>query len=151
MRKLVFILIAAPFIVLAILPVQSAFPADSTAWHLVTQGKAFLAANLLKEAEQSFKKALKKDRESTAAMSGLGQVYLAKNNWGEANDWYEKVLKYDPGNLDALYHRAVCYRECGVPKALLMRKFDWDNAAKYFKRVLARDSSFYDTLYQYAK
>ncbi len=130
---------------------QTHAPADSTAWRLVAQGKALLAANKLKEAEQTFKKALKKDREMTAAMAGLGQVYIAKNDWGEANDWYEKVLKYDPENLDALYHRAICYRECGVPKALIMRKFDWDNAAKYFKRVLARDSSFYDTLYQYAQ
>jgi tetratricopeptide (TPR) repeat protein len=130
---------------------QTRTPADSTAWKLVAQGKALLAENKLKEAEQTFKKALKKDRELTAAMSGLAQVYLAKNDWGEANDWYEQVLKYEPENLDALYHRAICYRECGVPKALILRKFDWDNAAKYFKRVLARDSSFYDTLYQYAQ
>lgn len=126
-------------------------PADSSAWRLVAQGKAFLAVNKLKEAEQSFRKALLINRDLTAAMAGLGQVYIAKQDWGEANDWYEKVLKRDPENLDALYHRGICFRETGVPKALLLRKLDWDNSAKHFERVLARDSLFYDTLFQYAQ
>lgn len=146
-----FVLMTSMAIMLWLSSGQTHAPTDSTAWRLVAQGKTLLAENKLKEAEQSFKKALKKDRELTAAMSGLGQVYLAKNDWGEANDWYEKVVEREPDNLDALYHRAICYRECGVPKALIMRKFDWDNAAKYFRRVLARDSSFYDTLFQYAQ
>jgi tetratricopeptide (TPR) repeat protein len=151
MRIAKFVFVFAALMCFSISAANSNASADSTAWHLVAQGKAFLAENKLKEAEQSFKKALKKDRELTAAMTGLGEVCVAKNDWGEANDWYEKVLDREPENLDALYHRAICYRECGVPKALIMRKFDWDNAAKYFKRVLAHDSSFYDTLYQYAQ
>jgi len=130
---------------------RSAAPADSSAWHLVARGQALLAENKLKEAEQSFRNALKKDRQMTAAMAGLGRLYIAKKDWGEANDWYDKVLEREPDNLDAMYHRAVCYRECGVPKAMLLRKLDWDNAAKYFKKILARDSSFYDTLFQYAQ
>src|SRR5574341_2639219 len=150
MSKSPLIFSIAAFTILAFSPVQGGAPADSTAWRLVAQGQAFIAANLLKEAEQSFKKALKKDRHLTAAMAGLGQVYVAKKNWGEANEWYEKVLEQEPENLDAHYHRAICYRECGVPKAMILRKLDWDHAAKHFKLVLAADSSFYDTLYQYA-
>jgi len=126
-------------------------PTDSTARRLVAKGRALLAENKFKEAEQSFRQALKGNREFTAAMDGLGQVFIAKKDWGEANDWFDKILKYEPDNLDAMYHRAICYRECGVPKALILRKLDWDSAAKFFKRVLARDSSFYDTLYQYAQ
>jgi len=129
----------------------SAGPADSAAWRLVQQGKTQLAANKLKEAEQSFRKALQKDRDLTAAMAGLGEVFLAKKDWGEANDWYDKILDREPENLAAMYYRGICYRECGVPKAMILRKLDWDNAAKHFKKVLARDSSFHDTLFQYAK
>jgi len=128
-----------------------AAPTDSTAWRLVAKGEALLAENKLKEAEKSFRQALLKDRQLIAAMAGLGKVFLAKKDWGEANDWYEKILKNDPENLGAHYHRAICYRECGVPKALLMRKLDWDKAEKHFELVLAVDSSFYDTLYQYAR
>jgi tetratricopeptide (TPR) repeat protein len=126
-------------------------PADSTAWRLVAQGKTLLAENKLKEAEQSFRKALRIDPKLTAAMAGLGQVYLAKEEWGEANDWYEKVLEHEPENLEAMYHRGICFRETGKFKALLLRKLDWDNSAKYFERVLAKDSLFDDTLYQYAQ
>ncbi|MDZ7344579.1 MAG: GWxTD domain-containing protein, partial [candidate division KSB1 bacterium] len=130
---------------------RSAVPEDSTAYRLVALGKALLAENKLQEAEQSFRGALKKDAKLTAAMAGLGQVYLAKEDWGEANDWYEKVLKHEPENLDAMYHRGICFRETGKFKALLLRKLDWDNSAKYFERVLAKDSLFDDTLYQYAQ
>ena len=126
-------------------------PADSSLWRLVQQGKAQLHNKNFKAAEQSFRKALQKDRQFTAAMTGLGQLFLAKKDWGEANDWYDKILDREPENLEAMYYRGICYRECGVPKAMILRKLDWDNAAKHFKKVLARDSSFYDTLFQFAK
>jgi len=146
--------IVATFVVLILLmvsPVQSHAPADSTAWRLVQQGQALLAENKSKEAEESFRQALKKDRKFIPAMAGMGQICLAKKNWGDANDWYEKVVKLDPANLEALYHRGICYRESGVNKAFLLQKFDWDHAAQQFEKVLARDSSFYDALYQYAQ
>ena len=126
-------------------------PADSATWRLVQQGKVQLNNKNFKAAEQSFRKALQKDREFIPAMNGLGQVFLAKKDWGEANDWYDKILDREPENLEAMYYRGICYRECGVPKAMVLRKLDWDNAAKHFKKVLARDSSFYDTLFQFAK
>jgi Tfp pilus assembly protein PilF len=146
-----FFFVAAVAINLPLLSASAGGSADSTAWRLVAQGKALLAENKLKEAEQSFRKALQKDRQLIAAIAGLGAVYFAKKNWGEANDWYEKVLDRDPDNLDALYHRGVCYRETGVNKVLMFRKLDWDNSAKNFERVLAADSSFYDTLFQFAQ
>ncbi|MDZ7344548.1 MAG: tetratricopeptide repeat protein, partial [candidate division KSB1 bacterium] len=150
MRERTIIFVAAFFTAITISPAISRSPADSAAQRLVEQGKIFLAENKLKEAEQSFKQALKKDRHLAAAMAGLGQVHLAREEWGDANDWFEKVLAQEPDNLDAMYHRGICFRETGKFKVLLLRKFDWDNSAKYFKRVLAKDSLFYDTLYQYA-
>jgi tetratricopeptide (TPR) repeat protein len=141
MSKSPLIFSVAAVTILAFSPVQGGAPADSKSWRLVAQGQAFIAANLLKEAEQSFKKALKKDRHLTAAMAGLGQLYVAKKNWGEANEWYEKVLEQEPENLDAHYHRAICYRECGVPKAMILQA-GLGSCGQHFKLVLAADSSF---------
>jgi len=124
---------------------------DSTALRLVADGKDRFAQNEFKKAEQAFRKALKKDPQLTAAMAGIGEVLMAKGDWGDANDWYEKILKLEPQNLEAMYHRGVCYRESGKFKNFLLRKFDWDNSARYFERVLAQDSSFRDTIYQYAQ
>jgi tetratricopeptide (TPR) repeat protein len=149
MRKAIFIVAALP--VLLISPAWSFSSIDSTALRLVKQGESLLAENKLKEAEQSFREALRIDHQLTTAMAGLGRVFIAKEDWGEANDWYEKILELEPENPDALYHRGICYRETGKFKALLMRKWDWDNSAKYFERVLAKDSLFLDTLYQYAQ
>jgi tetratricopeptide (TPR) repeat protein len=124
--------------------------ADTTFVRLVAEGKSWLAQNELKKAEQAFRAALKIDKNFIAAMSGLGEMEMAKQNWGDANDWYEKILEHEPQNLDALYHRAICYRETGKFKALLLRDLDWKNSKKYFERVLAQDSLYRDTIFQYA-
>ena len=97
---------------------------DSTALRLVAEGKALFAQNEFKKAEQVFRKALKNDPGLTAAMAGIGEVLMAKCDWGDANDWYEKILQIEPQNLDATYYRGVCYRESGKFKILLLRKFD---------------------------
>jgi hypothetical protein len=124
---------------------------DSTALHLVAQGNALLAENKLNEAEQNFRRALQRERDLIAAMAGLGQVAIAREDWGEANDWYEKILQREPENIDAMYHRGICYRETGKFKVLLLRKLDWDKSADHFERVLAQDSLYRDTIFQYAQ
>jgi len=124
---------------------------DSTTLRLVAEGKALFAQNEFKKAEQAFRKALKNDPGLMAAMTGIGEVLMAKGDWGDANDWHEKILKLEPQNLAAAYYRGVCYRESGKFQNFLLRKFDWDNSAKYFARVLAQDSSYRDTIYQYAQ
>jgi Tfp pilus assembly protein PilF len=59
---------------------QSLSPADTTAMRLVEQGKVRLAQNEFKEAEEAFRAALKRDENLTAAMAGLGEVEMAKQN-----------------------------------------------------------------------
>jgi hypothetical protein len=130
---------------------QTRSPVDTTALRLVAEGKIGLSQNEIKKAEKAFQKALKKDKKLTTAMSGLAEVAMAKREWIDANEWYEKILEREPQNLDALYHRAICYRESGVSQNLLQRHFDWKNSAKYFERVLAQDSLYGDTIYQYAQ
>lgn len=148
----------APRLIIALMLLMSILVAtaqatatDSTAQRLVAAGKALLTQNEFKKAEQVFRKALKKDPQLTTAMAGLGEAAIAKQDWGEANAWYERILKLEPQNLDAFYHRAICYREGGKFQNFLRRKFDWDNSADYFARVLAQDSLYRDTIYQYAQ
>jgi tetratricopeptide (TPR) repeat protein len=129
---------------------QTHSPADTAALRLVAEGKIGLSQNEFKKAEEAFRAALKREENLIAAMAGLGEVEMAKQNWGDANDWYEKILEHEPKNLDAMYHRAICYREAGKFKALFLRDLDWNNSKKYFERVLAQDSLYRDTLYQYA-
>jgi tetratricopeptide (TPR) repeat protein len=129
---------------------QTPLPADTTALRLIAEGESWLAQNELKKAAEAFRAALKRDGDLTAAMAGLGEVEIAKQNWGEANDWYEKILEHEPKNLDALYHRAICYRETGKFKAFFLRDLDWKNSKKYFEQVLAQDSLYQDTILQYA-
>lgn len=129
---------------------QTPSPADTTGLRLVEEGKNWLAQNELKKAEEAFRAALKKDAKLTAAMAGFGEVETIKQNWGDANDWYEKILEHEPKNWDAMYHRAICYRETGKFKAFLLRDLDWNNSKKYFERVLAQDSLYRDTIFQYA-
>ncbi|MGH7601666.1 MAG: hypothetical protein ACREOI_35340, partial [bacterium] len=80
----------------AVLSAQSHTPTDSTALRLAAEGKTWLAQNEFKKAEAAFRSALQKDANLTAAMSGLGEVSLAKQDWGDANDWYEKILDHEP-------------------------------------------------------
>ncbi len=129
---------------------QTPSPADTTAMRLLEEGKTQLAQNELKKAGETFRAALKREKNLTAAMAGLGEVEIAKQNWGDANDWYEKVLEHEPQNLDALYHRAICYRETGKSKAFVLRDLDWNNSKKHFERVLAQDSLYRDMIFQYA-
>jgi len=129
---------------------QTPAPADTTAMRLVEEGKIRLAQNEFKKAEEAFRAALKRDKNLTAAMAGLGELEMAKQNWGDANDWYEKILEHEPQNLEALYHRGICYRETGKFKALLLRDLDWKNSKNYFERVLAQDSLYRDAIFQYA-
>ncbi|MCI0694996.1 GWxTD domain-containing protein [candidate division KSB1 bacterium] len=129
---------------------QTPSPVDATAMRLIEEGKAWLAQNELKKAEETFRAALKRDKNLTAAMAGLGEVEMIKQNWGDANDWYEKILDREPKNLDAMHHRALCYRETGKFKAIFLRDLDWKNSKKYFEGVLAQDSLYRDTIFQYA-
>lgn len=129
---------------------------DTTATRLVAEGNARLAQHDLKKAEENFRAALKRDGTLTAAMAGLGKVETAKQNWGDANDWYGKILDRDANNLEAQYYRAICYRETGKFKRFfqgatgLLLATDWEKSEKHFQQIIARDSSYQDALYQFA-
>lgn len=117
---------------------------------LVARGKRLLAQYRLDEAYKAFEKAHRLDKRSREALLGLGKIEVERGKWGKADNRFEDVLKRDKQDLEANYYRGICHRENGKFKALLLRKWEYDNAEKKFNFVLARDSLFLDTVYQLA-
>lgn len=114
----------------------------------VAEGQDLLAQKRFGEAERAFKSAL---REAPIdARKGLGKVAFVRKDWGKAKDAYEKVLKLAPGDIEALYRLAICFRETGKFKALMFRRADWNRSRRLFEQVLEQDSLYLDAVYQYA-
>ena len=114
----------------------------------VAEGQDLLAQKRFEEAERAFKSALKE--APIDARKGLGQVAFVRKDWGKAKDAYERVLKLHPGDIEALYHLAICFRETGKFKALVFRRADWNRSQGLFEQVLEQDSLYLDAVYQYA-
>ena len=104
----------------------------------------------LEAAEKIYKRILRRHKKNIAAISGLGKIDIAREKWGKAGGKFDKILKWDPDNIEAHYYRAIAHRETGKFKALLLRKLDWDNARKHFLHVIERNRRFRDVLFQYA-
>ena len=69
--------------------------------------------------------------------------------WEKALSLLRNRLDADTLDTESLYLRAVTYREMGIRKALLLRTRDWKRSTEDFERIIARDSSFRDVLFQY--
>ena len=123
----------------------------SEALRLVAQGDSLFAGDRWEEAKRAYRKALRKDSEQIKAMEGLGSIALEREKWEEAKDWQGRILKQEPENIDALYRRAICFRETSKFKALAARRLDWWRAEKLFRKVLEIDSLYQDVLYQYGR
>ncbi len=121
---------------------------DLALW--LRQADSLRQAGEYKSARRQYEKILKKDRQSVEALRGLGLIAFQQQKWGDCKDAFKKILKIDPGNLEAQYYLGQSYRETGKFKAMLMRKRDWDKSARYCEAVLASDSLFRDVLHQYA-
>ncbi len=129
---------------------EARLPAVEEAVRLVAEGRDLLAQKRFEEAERAFKAAVKKAPELIDALKGLGEVAFVRENWGKAKGPYEKILKLDPGEIEALYRLAICYRETGKFKALVFRRGDWDRSQGLFEQALEVDSLYVDAVYQYA-
>jgi GWxTD domain-containing protein len=82
------------------------------------------------------------------AVVGLGRVALAERNWREALDLAKDGLNIDPASSACHYIAAIAEREIGT--SFLWRNPHWKASRKHLERILERDSSFEDVLYQYA-
>ncbi len=118
---------------------------------LLIAAQKYLADGSYDSAKVYFKKILKKDKNSIAALRGLGEIYIEQKKWGDAKDVYKKLEKIEENPIEAHYFLGICYRETGKFKALLLRRLDWKKSKKYFESVLAQDSLYKDVLFQYAR
>ncbi|MBD3291196.1 tetratricopeptide repeat protein [candidate division KSB1 bacterium] len=118
---------------------------------LIARADSLFEAGNFEEAKEQYENALDLDEGLISANAGLGKIAIAREDWGEAKDRFDKVLDLDPENLEAIYYRGISYRETGKFKVLLLRKLDWDKSKKYFLQIIERDSSYRDVLFQYAK
>ena len=70
-------------------------------------------------------------------------------NWERALSMLNRRLDANTRDDEALYLRAVAYRETGIRKALVLRTRDWKRSTEDFEQLIARDSLYRDVLFQY--
>ncbi|MBV6477683.1 MAG: Lipopolysaccharide assembly protein B [Ignavibacteria bacterium] len=69
-------------------------------------GLALLNTGSIKQAENEFQKALKKDSEGIGALKGMGDLYSKKKDYTKADSYYDKAIKVEPENLDLMLAKA---------------------------------------------
>lgn len=116
----------------------------------VARGDSLRKSGNFKKAKKNYENILKLDKNCLPAYTGLGKIFIARNNWKKAAKFFNKITTIQPDNPEANYYRGITYREKGKYKALLLRKLDWDKSKKAFEKVISRDSLYRDVLYQYA-
>lgn len=76
---------------------------------------------------------------------------MRESDWEEAIDLLSEILDREPDHVEARYYRGIAYRERAKLRTILARMFDnWEKGIEAFRRVIARDSSYRDVLYQLA-
>ena len=80
-------------------------------------GVGYWADMEFEKERQSYLKALKLDPDHLQANLYLGHNYMDRNQWNAALNQYDRVLTLDPAVPDALYNRALVFRQLG-------KKFD---------------------------
>jgi len=76
-------------------------------------GRAYHSRGELDAARVQYMEAVKLARKMTSAHLGLGQVYLAKRDFGKAISTAEEVLTYDPKNISARVIKANALTNSG--------------------------------------
>ena len=111
------------------------------AYHYEKLGQAYLEQKQYLLAIPQFKEAIKRDDELNEARYGLGKAFHAMENYSEAAEALEELVKmdkkYDYGN--AIFGLAECYRLAGLE----------DKALKTYKEVI-NSFHFFQALYHYA-
>jgi len=111
------------------------------AYHYEKLGQAYIEQKQYLLAIPQFKEAIKRDVELNEARYGLGKAFHAMENYSEAAEALEELVKinkkYDYGN--AIFGLAECYR---------LAWFE-DKALKTYKEVI-NSFHFFKALYHYA-
>ena len=69
--------------------------------------------------------------------------------WERAISLLKNRIERRDQDTEALYLRAIAYREMGIRRALMLRTRDWKKSTEDFEAVIAQDSAYRDVLFQY--
>ena len=117
---------------------------------LLRTAQLWLKAGDLKAAEKAYLRILKQDSQVVAAWRGLGRIAAQRHQWDKAADWFGKIAKRLPDDVEAHYYLGIHKRESGKFKGLVLRLLDFRSSEKHFRKVIAQDSLYADIWYQYA-
>jgi GWxTD domain-containing protein len=115
---------------------------------LLRSAQWYLSRGSTDTARTLFDAALKATPEDSRARLGLVQVAVAEEEWGDALDECEDILKENSRDVAARYYAGISERELGSQRAGPMRAMAWRRARKHFEAAIAIDSLFKDVLYQ---
>lgn len=93
-----------------------------------------------KAAAQHFEKSYKADRNSVAALAGLGIVRLDQQRYGEARGLFEKALALQPGDPSLLNNLGLAHKGGGALQA----------AAQSFRAAVAANPGYSTAVANYA-
>ncbi len=79
-----------------------------------------------------------------------GKKEIKNKEWGHAIDTFGDLLDIEPDNLTANYYYAIGQRETGTSRNPIEQLLRFNSAERHFKKIIAADSSFKDTFYQFA-
>lgn len=68
---------------------------------------SYLKLKMYREAQELGEQLFKKNTTDIMLIEGLAEIELQKGNKVKANEYYETILKLQPENTKALYHKAV--------------------------------------------
>lgn len=123
---------------------------DGYAPSFVGLGRAYMGQGAREDAEYFLKKALKRSPGSPAALKALSDAAMRGEDWGDLKKWTGQILARDPHNPEALYRRAIAYRESGKHKGTVARWLDWRRSERHFRQLLDMAPQYRDALYQFA-
>lgn len=102
---------------------------------IISEGVSFLQDDNLDVAEAKFISAIRIDSKNEEAYFGLASVYIKKEEWGEAGDTLEFLLKINPQNAKALLTLAEVYE----------KKDDLQKAVEYYEKAAIADDNRAET------
>jgi tetratricopeptide (TPR) repeat protein len=74
---------------------------------------AWAKSSRFKEAERGYKWVLKRAPLATAALNGLGNIYMMQREYKLALSYYESAIKLRPDEPEAFYNAALVLEELG--------------------------------------
>lgn len=105
---------------------------EQTADHYQQRAEALLAQGKPDDAIAACQEALRSDPQSAAACKTLGNIWRAKKDLQQAQNWYQKAIEFNPNYAEA-------YANLGN---LAAGQQDWKPAIAYFQKAIALKPDF---------